>query len=309
MIENKIKNRYCCVIVTYNRAPDLTVINRAMDSRLVDGLIISDNSNDPYIIKGIRNQFDSRFQDKYVIIENHENLGISRAMSIAMKKGLELGFEFAFLLDDDAQLSDDYFELMLDTMEKYKRDDKKIAAVCPTLSNNPKHLSKIIKRRKTDIIKQCITSGMLIDIMIAVSLGGYSEKYFLEYADIEFTNRLYNSGYKILRYNKVMIYQQLGKNIESIASRVLYFPMYCINILKFNLNLGNNIMYFMPLYDPNRTINIDKARVKFMKQITRSKIRLLYHPITLLYKHTVLYFLTGNQQYLKISFRYIYEVK
>jgi GT2 family glycosyltransferase len=303
MAQSLEKNRYCCIIVTYNRSPNLTQVNRAIGYGLVDGLIISDNSNNAMIIEGIKNQYDSRFKDKYIIIENHENLGISRAMNIAFKRALELGFNFAFLLDDDAQLSDDYFEVMKETMEHYKGQDPKIAVVCPIVSNNPKYMSKSIKRRIVDNVKTCITSGMLIDITIASSLG-YSEEYFLEHADTEFTTRLYNSGFRILRYNRVLIHQQLGMNLDSPVSRFLYLPAYCQNILYVNINISNSILYFMPLYEPNRILNIDKNLLKFIKQTTPSEIKLFTRLsvifFQLIYRHIILFILTRNSEYLKL---------
>lgn len=313
MVQDIRKNKYCCIIVTYNKTPNLRVINRAIGSGLVDGLIISDNSNNNVIIEGINNQYDSRFKDKYIIIENRKNLGISRAMNIAFKKALDLGFNFAFLLDDDAQISDDYFEIMKQTMETYKAQDPKIAVISPTVSNNPKHMSKIIKRRIIDEVKACITSGILIDIIIAVSLHGYSEEYFLEFADIEFTYRLNKAGFRILRYNKVLIYQQYGKNIESPASRFLYLPIYFINISKINMNLANAIIYFMSLYEPSRIINIDRGFIRFIKQSTYSKVilftRLILLFLATVYRHILLFCLTRNSEYLKFVWCPVNEVE
>jgi len=307
------KNKYCCIIVTYNRAPDLTKLNKAISKGLIDGIIISDNSNNEVLIEAIKSQFKAEFRDKYIIIENHKNLGISRAMNIALKRALELGFNYAFLLDDDAQLSDDYFEIMEETMEKYKRTDQKIAAICPVVSNNPKHLSKIVRSHIIDYVKGCITSGMLIDIAIAVSLGGYSEKYFLEYADIELTYRLTSNGYKLLRYNKVLIYQQFGRNIESRLSRFLYSPLYFIHQYKFYANYFNDIIYYFQLYEPNRIRNIQNGLLKFYIQTERSKIKLLIRLstafVSLMYRNIALFILTKNKKYLRISWSHKYEVE
>ena len=307
------KNKYCCIIVTYNRAPDLTKLNKAISKGLIDGIIISDNSNNEVLIEAIKSQFKAEFRDKYIIIENHKNLGISRAMNIALKRALELGFNYAFLLDDDAQLSDDYFEIMEETMEKYKRTDQKIAAICPIVSNNLKHLSKIVRSHIIDYVKGCITSGMLIDIAIAVSLGGYSEKYFLGYADVELTYRLTSNGYKLLRYNRVLIYQQFGRNIESRLSRFLYSPTYLINLYKFYGNYTNDFVYYMPIYEPNRYGTIQNGYLKFRRQTGRSKIKLFIMVsitfFTFIYQNIALFILTKNKKYLRIPWSHKNEVE
>jgi len=298
--------KYCAIIVTYNRVPNLQVINKSILEGTLDLLIISDNSGNKSLLDGIRQQFIPEKSNKYIIIENNSNLGISKAMNIALNEASKLGYNFAFLLDDDANISDDFFKLEKEMIENFINDGNKIGAVCPAVSNNFNHLGKQVKRYYASEVKRCITSGMLLNVSVAKYIGGYPESFFLGMADVEFTYRMYLNGFKIIRINRVLICQEFGKSIKSPLASFLVLPIRMLNFLNFNLNRFNDIIYYCPSYSPERINDIHIATISYQKEHTSPlllNIRLFLERIFNIYKHMMLYMLTHDNDYLKLNLR------
>ena len=296
--------KYCAIIVTYNRVPNLQVINKSILEGTLDLLIISDNSGNKSLLDGIREQFLPGEENKYTIIENNSNLGISRAINIAINEAIKLGYDFAFLLDDDANISDDFFKLEKEMIENLINDSNKIGAVCPVVSNNFNHLGKQIKGYYTSEIKRCITSGMLLNLSVAKYIGGFSQSFFMEMADFEFTNRMYLNGFKIIRINRVLICQEFGESIKSSLASFLNIPFRVGNILNVNLNRANAIIFYCTKYSPNRINKNQRGTIMLLKKNSSplTYFRLFFMFATFFYQRIILYALTKDTSYLKLNF-------
>ena len=103
--ELNLNLKSCVIIVTYNKIPDLQQINNALVSGDIDGLIVVDNSNRKDLIDGIKQQFLDDISFKYTLIENGDNLGISKAINKGLANSLKKGYDYIYLLDDDAKIS------------------------------------------------------------------------------------------------------------------------------------------------------------------------------------------------------------
>ena len=204
---NQSLRKSCVIIVTYNRIPNIGQLNKALSAGTLDGIIIVDNSGKPSLINGIKSQYLSEHLTKYYLIENNENLGISKALNKGFRKAMEEGFYFIYLLDDDATISENFFEIERETFERLAGEGKNVGAICPVVSNNPDQLDDITKKYTISEVRYAITSGLLITTDTINKVGGYDERFFLEWADIVLTQAITSNGLRIFRINQILVVQ------------------------------------------------------------------------------------------------------
>ncbi|MEM3191961.1 MAG: glycosyltransferase [Candidatus Parvarchaeota archaeon] len=292
------------IIVTYNKIPDLSNIKKAISQGEIDALFISDNSAREDLLKGIRNQIPVELGEKIIIIENGRNLGISAAINVALKRAIDLGYYFIHLLDDDASVSEHLFRTEQETFMQMLGKGYDVGAVCPLVSNNCGQMEKKLFREPTSEISQAITSGLLISRDTVARVGYYDERFFLQYADIEFTRRILEKGYKIFRINQVMVCQDFGVTLKRLSFRTL--PSYTVeklfSFINRSLGKSNNIFFYASIYSPTAEYDIN---VGIRKLFSIKGKNILYSPdgiliiFTIVVKDFLRFIATGDIQYIK----------
>lgn len=83
--------------------------------------------------------------------------------------------------------------------------------------------SLIFRPQKNDIvsgrfqkIESCITSGNIINVSIAIEVGGFEENLFIDEVDNEFCYRCSKKGFSLLRYNKYIMNHTLGNPLYKV---------------------------------------------------------------------------------------------
>ncbi|MGC8621956.1 MAG: glycosyltransferase [Caldisphaera sp.] len=300
-----MSRKSCAIIVVYNKVPKLNQINVALLQKELDYLIIVDNSNKAEFIEGIKSQYIAKNTGRYFLIQNHENLGISKALNKGINLALEKGVYFMFLLDDDAVLSQSFFKREINVFEDLLERGEMVGAVCPVVSNDINQLGKKIKKYDLSQIRQAITSGLLLSKETIQIVGLYPEEFFLEWADIAYTRRILNKGLKIFRINEVLIFQDFGESVRE--KRISLFPYFILSIIEnrviFNLGYGNDFFRYAPIYSPEREIQIIKERIRLGYLSQGGKIhRLLFmlkFTLNIFLRETTLFIGTKNADYIK----------
>lgn len=295
----------CVIIVTYNKIPNLEQINYHLMVGHINGLIIVDNSNKNEILTGIKSQFLDKISSKYTLIENHENLGMSRAINKGFKRAMEEGFEYMYLLDDDANISSTHFIELREEYENLVKKGERVGIICPIVSNNSNKLNEKIGRPNLTEIQKAITSGMLITNNTIKECGMYDENYFLEWADIEYCLRVSKHGLKIFRVNRVSIFQDFGITISKIKPSFmpLFFYNKMFNLIYFNLGIVNSRFDYLSIYPPERTKNINAIYKKIISMESERKIfkffRNILNSLLTINKEILLFIGTGDISYIK----------
>ncbi|HOT65137.1 MAG TPA: glycosyltransferase, partial [Dysgonamonadaceae bacterium] len=103
---NSVEQSICVIIVSYNFE---TWIDRCIPSiqasTLPATILVVDNASQDRTYEIIRNRYP-----EVVLIENKENLGFGKANNIGMRYALEKGFDYVFLLNQDAWLEPNALE-------------------------------------------------------------------------------------------------------------------------------------------------------------------------------------------------------
>lgn len=302
MLYNKNSNsKACVIIVTYNRVPRLDIIISSIKAKEIDGLIIIDNSNRAEVFEGVENQLDYETKAKFLFIANKKNLGISKALNLGFQNAMKLGYDYFFLLDDDASISKDFFISELTVCRDLLSKRINVGIVCPIVSNDRAQLNKHFKSSLLSEVKNAITSGLLIRAEAIKKVGGYNEDFFLEWADIDFTLRVFRNGFKIFRINKILVAQDFGETINSrgIPSHIYGYLLSIISRIMLHENRSNDFQPKPFKYAPNRHFEINKWRAYFLR---KNNTNILYFYWAVLIGSMIgisLFFITGDSGYVQ----------
>src|SRR4030042_1972282 len=103
-------NKIAFIVVTWNSSATIEECLKSLDNQGASVIVVDNNSSDDTV--------DKVKQDPWVqLIRNKVNLGFSAANNIALK---EIGSEFIFLLNPDAQLGSSALAEIIKFMEKNK---------------------------------------------------------------------------------------------------------------------------------------------------------------------------------------------
>lgn len=112
---NSIGQSICVIIVSYNFEPWIDrCLPSIQASTLPATILVVDNASQDRTCEIIRNRYP-----EVILIENEENLGFGKANNIGMRYALEKGFDYVFLLNQDALLEQSALEKMVNASLRY----------------------------------------------------------------------------------------------------------------------------------------------------------------------------------------------
>ena len=168
----------------------------------VDMLVLIDNgSNDICEVE----KYCRRYPNQIVLIKNHKNEGIAKALNQIIEYCHQKNFEWVLTLDQDSVCSDDLIKNMLPYIE-----NNNIGIICSAVHDrNDKYDKKY--NTEIDYVPLCITSGSLIKVDVWEQIGKYDEKMFIDMVGFEYCMRLKRAGYTIMRVNSAYLLHECGK--------------------------------------------------------------------------------------------------
>lgn len=109
------QNQILVIIVTYNAMPWAErCFSSLRQSTVPCDVIVIDNGSTDGSQQYIRTHFPEA-----ELIENNQNLGFGRANNIGLQKALDEGYEYAYLLNQDAWVLSDTFEQLIATSKAH----------------------------------------------------------------------------------------------------------------------------------------------------------------------------------------------
>ena len=221
-------------LVTYT--PDqsrfLAGIKRIYDQ--VDEIVIVDNGSNNYkILRESTEGFD-----KCHWISNNTNLGIAKGLNQVFKYARSRNIPWVLTLDDDSLCDRDMVQAL------YRFANKKMAGIiCPgAVDNDCENREKPLT--KPYYVEDCITAGSLTSVKAWEDIGGFDEKMFIDFVDIEFCTRLREAGYKIIRNPNTQIHQRFGDESKTTVFLGMKIQLYEYSSLRIYYSVRNQI-YFM----------------------------------------------------------------
>ncbi|MCM8709410.1 glycosyltransferase [Clostridium sp. SYSU_GA19001] len=258
----KNKETSAAVVVTFNRKNFLIESIKALinQSYNLDGIIIIDNaSTDGTAELLIQNKFICDFSQD--INKSTEVLNVYEGINIhyirlqqntggagGFHKGIEtgkiLGYDWLWLMDDDAEPQNDAFEKLMKVKEKtsafvlvsavYNKDLTLQKRPIYSVIDNDKYF-KNIEHKESDFIENEILNiytypllGVLINQKVIEACGNVKEEFFIQCDDLEYTLRISDKFSIVWVRDSILIH----KEVESLIlhRKVLGKNFYYINI-------------------------------------------------------------------------------
>lgn len=202
---------YCAGVVTFN--PQIERLRDNLDAITpqVDAVFIFDN--------GSANVADVRTlaaaYDGAVHVQGADaNLGIAAGLNAVLHWATDRSYDAVLLLDQDSVSTPG----MVDALGRLLTGD--VALVCPFILDRNRMSEEEYRSQRLQSVERlasgashgAITSGSLVDVRAALSVGGFDDALFIDYVDFDFNERLLLNGYVILKDNDVYLIHEKGKS-------------------------------------------------------------------------------------------------
>jgi len=240
-------------VILYN-AQDEKFINITSYIDQVDKLIVINNSD----LNSIRIPDYDTWNTKIKLIDNHQNLGIAKALNQAANYAIEQGYEFLLTMDQDSIFITNYVSKALDQFN----NNSEIAITCPQISYdiNPK-----IEEFETREVMIALTSGSIIRLSVFKLLGGFDEKLFIDYVDYDFSLKVLSNGYKIFQMGNCILKHNLGNTTKV---RLFFKSFYPTNHNPLRLYYRTrNRLYIRKRFFQKFPDIFQKDKIDFLKEI------------------------------------------
>lgn len=194
----------CVIIVSYNFEPWIhKCIPSVQSSTLSVTVLVIDNNSADSTCETIKSEYPD-----VVLIENKQNLGFGKANNIGIKYAIEKGFEYVFLLNQDAWIEKDTLERLVIAA----KSNRCYAIISPVHLNGRGSSADYgfsdytgIKNREealhlpSEIVEYSfINAAMwLIPVSILKDAGGFAPIFTHYGEDRNFVLRVQKLGYKI----------------------------------------------------------------------------------------------------------------
>lgn len=196
-------------IVTYQPELERLRENLSGIAPQVDAVLIYDNgSSNAVEIADLVAAWDAAH-----LYAGTENIGVASALNRLSSAAVELGADWLLTLDQDSVCSAG----MVKELRRVATD--RVAIAAPYIVDRNKltvedynalvlpsveHFSQAARRG-------AITSGALVRLAVWAEVGGYDDRFFIDYVDYDFNQRVLNAGYVIVRANRTYLLHEVGR--------------------------------------------------------------------------------------------------
>lgn len=167
-----------------------------------------------YVIDNSPKEFwkDSEFllqkYDKVVILSRGENIGIARALNIALKRAWSSDADWLLTMDQDSKFEKNQAIRYFDSLKVV--DTEQVAILSPQHKKSIDDSGKCRYEEKTVVW----TSGNLLNLKLVRQVGLFDERLFIDSVDHEYCFRIQKAGYKVLQAINCHIEHTLGEKVE-----------------------------------------------------------------------------------------------
>ena len=190
-------------------------------------IILVDNNSTDDSIEFVKNTYPS-----IMIIKLDKNRGFAEPNNIGARisKG-----EFLLFLNNDTKVTTNFITELI----KIAKQDQQIA-ICQSMLLKPNgsvdssgdYIDSIgvsfSSKKKIENVKEILSArgaSMLIRKKVFDELGGFDEKFFASFEDVDLGWRTWIRGYKVLIVPKSIVYHIGGKTVDKLRSQVAFHGM------------------------------------------------------------------------------------
>ena len=208
----------CALITLYNPDEEKLRLNVSQIKDYVGKIYLLCNSHVDFVIE----------DEKICLIDNKKNRGLSAAFNIGIEKAKGEGFEQAILFDQDSVLTKNNFELLC---EDFLAESANVVCIGPSLNVRgniiaiPRWSMNLHFKVSENVVsvKHVITSGMLLRIRAFDDVGGFDERFPVDFCDFSFCWKCIRKGYAVLQSKRAFIHHEVGNAAMKIGKSTIHF--------------------------------------------------------------------------------------
>jgi len=218
-MNNSAADKILILIVLYKKS-----IEESVSYRTLKECIKSQDIRYNLIIYNNSPEYGLTESEDAIVINSDHNGRLTSAYNYARKFALTEGYQWLLLLDQDSELSDDYFSCLSEFLQSMTDDS--IVAVVPKLVDgkqvlSPRRISSVgwweNTLRHTGIQRGRVVafnSLSLLSVNFIQSIGGFSDKYPLDMLDHWYYNQIYLQRKKVYVLDCIINHNLSFQNYE-----------------------------------------------------------------------------------------------
>ena len=232
-------NKCVDIVVTYNRIDLLKENIKALQkqSYIHHDIMIIDNASTDGTKEMVKNINDTRI--KYY--NTMENLGGAGGFAYGIKKAMELGYNYAWIMDDDSIPEPDALNSLIKKSKQINNNFSFLASLVYWIDGKifpmnfprikyPKDYKKnidLISKEKLLEINTCSFVGCFVNLKCAIKTALPISEFFFFFYDIEYTDRLSNIFPAYLDFESIIIHKApSNKGAEISIAEVERIPRF-----------------------------------------------------------------------------------
>jgi len=190
------------VVVAFN--PDVAQIRLTVQALAgqVETVFLLDNSDNGANVAAQLADFPTL---RY--IGNNGNQGIAQALNRALHEAKADGAGWLLTLDQDSSLPAGYVGSLATYLDD-RVDGARIGVLGAAFSSSSDDGNQ--PAAPSGEVEYLITSGNLLNVDAALSVGGFREDFFIDYVDVEMCFRLRRRGFKVVQHPSLIFAHELG---------------------------------------------------------------------------------------------------
>jgi rhamnosyltransferase len=210
--------KICAGIVLFQPDLDKLIANINSIAPQIGHIFIVDNAS--MNISEIIPKFSG---NKYVVIQNGENLGIAKALNQLIACARKNEYQWILTLDQDS-ISDDFLVKKLCSGVKEYPHAGMVTPYIIDLNLTSLEEYKSLCLPESEIVQTCQTSGTLTNVDAVIGVGGFEEKLFIDHVDHEMCLRLRKHDYSIIKINSAYLLHEVGKGKRKkfLGRKIIY---------------------------------------------------------------------------------------
>lgn len=216
------------VIVTFNNQSSIeSCLDSVIKNLPEDGeILVFDNASSDQTLKKIE-----RFSQKINLIKSDQNLGFAKANNLATEKAQG---EYLFFLNPDTIVSPGAIETLINFLKIHPE----VGIVAPKLILSETQVQPSVRQLPTiwgaikeyylnrkysyeayapkfqTEVESVVGAAIMIKKDIFLKVGGYDQKFFLYFEDLDLCRKILKIGLKIIYLPQSVIYHQVGGSIS-----------------------------------------------------------------------------------------------
>ena len=200
----------CAVVVTFFPPADVAQNLEAIAPQVATILVVDNASSE----SSLRPIHPVGAKIGATIACNRENTGLATALNVGLRFAREHGYRWLATFDQDGLASPDMMNKMIALVASYKEPER-LALVTPLHVDRRLGLSYanracLARGDNWRLLPTAMTSGNLVNVAAADSIGGFDGSLFIDYVDNDFCLRLRRKGYHVVEASDAVLWHSLG---------------------------------------------------------------------------------------------------